>query len=101
MYDLTRRDGFHFSGVDDVYVLDIGHVAAGIVSISSDQEPLEVANRATQHLYIVNPIKKLDERSSGLMSTHPPIRERVDRLRALSGQPPLDAAAEQGLAGLS
>ncbi len=72
-----------------------------LVSISSDQEPLEVANRATQHLYIVNPIKKLDDRSSGLMSTHPPIRERVDRLRALSGQPPLDAAAEQGLAGLS
>ncbi len=72
-----------------------------LVTISADQEPLEVANRATQHLYIVNPIKKLDDRSSGLMSTHPPIRERVDRLRALSGQPPLDAAAEQGLAGLS
>ena len=72
-----------------------------LVTISSDQEPLEVANRATQHLYIVNPIKKLDERSSGLMSTHPPLRERIDRLRALTGQPPLDAAAEQGLAGLS
>lgn len=72
-----------------------------LVKISSDTEPLEVANRATQHLYIVNPIKKLDDRSTGLFSTHPPIRERIDRLRALSGQPPLDAAAEQGLAGLS
>lgn len=71
-----------------------------LVRISSDPEPLEVANRATQHLYIVNPIKKLDERSMGLFSTHPPIRERIDRLRALSGQPPLDAAAQQGLAGL-
>jgi heat shock protein HtpX len=71
-----------------------------LVTISSDPEPLEVANRATQHLYIVNPIKKLDDRSMGLFSTHPPIRERIDRLRALSGQPPLDAAAEQGLAGL-
>jgi heat shock protein HtpX len=71
-----------------------------LAKIASDQEPLEVANRATQHLYIVNPIKKLDDRSMGLFSTHPPIRERIDRLRALSGQPPLDAAAEQGLAGL-
>lgn len=71
-----------------------------LVKIAGDQEPLEVANRATQHLYIVNPIKKLDDRSMGLFSTHPPIRERIDRLRALSGQPPLDAAAEQGLAGL-
>src|SRR5262245_30112221 len=71
-----------------------------LATIAADQEPLEVANRATQHLYIVNPIKKLDDRSMGLFSTHPPIRERIDRLRALSGQPPLDAAAEQGLAGL-
>lgn len=71
-----------------------------LVKIAGDQEPLEVANRATQHLYIVNPIKKLDDRKMGLFSTHPPIRERIDRLRALAGQPPLDAAAQQGLAGL-
>ncbi|MFN8521166.1 MAG: zinc metalloprotease HtpX [Chloroflexota bacterium] len=71
-----------------------------LATIAADPEPLEVANRATQHLYIVNPIKKLDDRSAGLFSTHPPIRERIDRLRALSGQPPLDPAAEQGLAGL-
>jgi heat shock protein HtpX len=71
-----------------------------LATIAADQEPLEVANRATQHLYIVNPIKKLDDRRMGLFSTHPPIRDRIDRLRALSGEPPLDAAADQGLAGL-
>lgn len=71
-----------------------------LVTIAADQEPLEVANRATQHLYIVNPIKKLDDRKMGLFSTHPPIKDRIDRLRALSGQPPLDPAAQQGLAGL-
>ena len=46
-------------------------------TISSDQEPLEVANRATQHLYIVNPIKKLDERSWGLFD--PPAHRRAHR----------------------
>ncbi len=71
-----------------------------LAAISADTEPLEVANRATQHLYIVNPIKKLDDRSSALFSTHPPIKDRIDRLRALSGEPPLDAATAQGLAGL-
>lgn len=71
-----------------------------LAAISADTEPLEVANRATQHLYIVNPIKKLDDRSGSLFSTHPPIRDRIDRLRALSGEPPLDAASAQGLAGL-
>ncbi len=71
-----------------------------LAAISADTEPLEVANRATQHLYIVNPIKKLDDRSGSLFSTHPPIRDRIDRLRALSGEPPLDPASAHGLAGL-
>lgn len=68
-----------------------------LVKISADQEPLEVANRATQHLYIVNPMKKLDDSSRGLFSTHPPIVDRVNRLRALTGQPPLDATALQAM----
>jgi heat shock protein HtpX len=68
-----------------------------LVRISADQEPLEVANRATQHLYIVNPMKKLDDSSRGLFSTHPPIVDRVNRLRSLTGQPPLDVAALQAM----
>lgn len=72
-----------------------------LLKISADTEPLEVANRATQHLYIVNPVKKLDESSRGLFSTHPPIVDRVNRLRSLSGQPPLDPAALHDLAQLS
>jgi heat shock protein HtpX len=72
-----------------------------LAKISSDQEPLEVANRATQHLYIVNPIKKLDSSAMGLFSTHPPIVDRINRLRRMTGQPELDAAGVRSLAGLS
>src|SRR6266550_2122353 len=57
-----------------------------LAKIAADPEPLEVANRATQHLYIVNPIKKLGERSSGLFSTHPPILDRINRLRQMTGE---------------
>ena len=71
-----------------------------LAKIAADPEPLEVANRATQHLYIVNPIKKLGEHSSGLFSTHPPILDRINRLRQLSGEAPLDPRASQGLAEL-
>ena len=71
-----------------------------LAKIGSDQEVLEVANRATQHLYFVNPIKKWEERASGLMSTHPPIVERVNRLRALSGAAPVDMNVLSTLAGL-
>jgi len=63
-----------------------------LLKIAGDKEVLEVANRATQHLYIVNPIKKFEERASGLFSTHPPIIDRVNRLRALTGEAPLDPA---------
>ncbi|HET7676585.1 MAG TPA: M48 family metallopeptidase [Candidatus Limnocylindrales bacterium] len=71
-----------------------------LVKIASDQEVLEVANRATQHLYIVNPIKKFEARARGLFSTHPPTIERINRLRALTGQPPLDEPAAEAVARL-
>ena len=71
-----------------------------LAKISSDREVLEVANRATQHLYFVNPIKKWESRASGLMATHPPIVERINRLRTLTGEGPLDAQSVQAMAGL-
>ena len=71
-----------------------------LAKISGDQEVLEVANRGTQHMYFTNPIKKFEQRSSGLMSTHPPILDRINRLRQLTGEPPLGAAESATLAGL-
>ena len=71
-----------------------------LAKISGDTEVLEAANRATQHLYLVNPIKKLEERSKGLFSTHPPIIERINRLRALHGARPLSGDAAAALTGL-
>jgi len=58
-------------------------LADALQKISGDNEVLEVANRATAHLYIVNPIKKFEKRSKGLFSTHPPIEERIQILRAI------------------
>ncbi len=71
-----------------------------LAKISGDQEVLEVANRGTQHMYFTNPIKKFEQRSSGLMSTHPPILDRINRLRQLTGEQPLGAADSANLAGL-
>jgi heat shock protein HtpX len=71
-----------------------------LAKISEDQEVLEVANRATQHMYFTNPIKKFEQRSSGLFSTHPPTLDRINRLRELTGEQPLDPAEAAPLAGL-
>lgn len=58
-------------------------LASALQKIAGDKEVLEVANRATQHLYIVNPIKPFEKRASRLFSTHPPIQDRIARLRAM------------------
>jgi heat shock protein HtpX len=71
-----------------------------LAKISADKEVLEVANRATQHLYFTNPIKKFEERASGLFSTHPPIVERINRLRDLTGERPLGPQDVAALADL-
>lgn len=61
-----------------------GGLAEALEAIARDHEPLEVANKATAHLYISNPLK--DGNASwlnSLFSTHPPIQERVERIRRM------------------
>lgn len=75
-------------------------LARALRTIADDPEVLEVANRATQHLYIVNPVKSFEERSKSMWDTHPPIAERIAVLRNLAGQfgqdPSLIASAPMG-----
>ena len=71
-----------------------------LAKIAADQEVLEVANRATAHLYFTNPIKKFEERSSSMFSTNPAIVDRINRLRQLTGEAPLAEADVRALSGL-
>lgn len=61
-------------------------LARALEKISTDPEPLEIANRATAHMYIVSPLKSdEDGKKTSWMTkafmTHPPIEERIKRLR--------------------
>lgn len=61
-------------------------LASALEKISTDREPLEAANKATAHLYIENPFKDNEGGRSwlaGLFNTHPPVEERIHRLRAM------------------
>lgn len=56
-------------------------LASALEKIAQDREILEAANRATAHLYIANPFK--GQNISNLFSTHPPVADRINRLRAM------------------
>jgi len=60
-------------------------LALALEKISKDREPLEAANNATAHLYIVNPFKgkEIGNFLAGLFNTHPPIEERIKILRSM------------------
>ena len=58
-------------------------LASALRKISADTEPLEAANKATAHLYIVNPLKDLKGSVNKLFSTHPPIEERIAALEKM------------------
>lgn len=60
-------------------------LAKALEKLALDKEPLEAANKATAHLYIVNPLKgqELVGWLARFFNTHPPIKERINILRAM------------------
>jgi len=58
-------------------------LASALRKIAADKEPLEAANKATAHLYIVNPLKDIKGAVNRLFSTHPPIEERIAALEKM------------------
>lgn len=74
-------------------------LATALEKISADTTPLVEANNATAHLYIVNPFHEDRAEATsehpqnphggrswfaGLFNTHPPIEERIKRLRTMN-----------------
>lgn len=87
---ISRRREF----MADAGAVELTRQPGGLISalqkISADQEPLEVANKATAHLYITNPLK--DHKRKGdavgwfanLFNTHPPLELRLKALKEMA-----------------
>lgn len=60
-------------------------MADALRRLSADSTPLPKANRATAHMFIVNPIlnAKGRENWNSAFSTHPPAAKRIERIEAL------------------
>jgi heat shock protein HtpX len=58
-------------------------LASALRKLAADKEPLEAANKATAHMYIVNPLKDVKGAMNKLFSTHPPIEDRIAALEKM------------------
>ncbi len=63
-------------------------LASALSKLAGDEEPLvDLANRGTAHMYIVNPLRKMrksHQSLSSMFSSHPPVADRIARLMALA-----------------
>lgn len=57
-----------------------------LLKISSDDEPLEAANKSTASMYICSPLKGKESKGflAKLYMTHPPIEDRIEALKNIS-----------------
>lgn len=82
-----RREFTADSGAVSITRQPSGMISA-LRKIAGDTEPLEVANKATAHMYFENPFKGGHVKSaagwfSGLFNTHPPVEERIKALQEM------------------
>ncbi|PIW36398.1 MAG: zinc metalloprotease HtpX [Candidatus Kerfeldbacteria bacterium CG15_BIG_FIL_POST_REV_8_21_14_020_45_12] len=64
-------------------------LASALTKISQQNQPLARANHATAHLFIANPFRQKSVYSR-LLSTHPPVEDRINALNAMGGDIPTD-----------
>ena len=60
-------------------------LASALEKISGDKDPLDVSTKGTAHLWIAEPFKGQESGFNSMFDTHPPIQERIRRLRAMEG----------------
>jgi heat shock protein HtpX len=63
----------------------LGLVSA-LEKLSRGGEDTRHANRAVQHMFIVNPVRDFSEWTSALLATHPPVERRIQRLLSLGAR---------------
>ncbi|MFA6594145.1 MAG: M48 family metallopeptidase [Candidatus Buchananbacteria bacterium] len=59
-------------------------LADALEKISGDQSAMSSASSATAHLYIANPFKNSSRFLSNAFSTHPPIEDRIKKLKEMT-----------------
>lgn len=85
---ISRRREFSADASSVVLTRQPSGLISALKKIAQDREPLEAANKATAHLYIMNPFKNQAKSAvglfAGLFNTHPPVEERIKALEKMA-----------------
>ncbi|MBI4175252.1 M48 family metallopeptidase [Candidatus Berkelbacteria bacterium] len=88
---ISRKREYLADATGALITRDPEGLAEALEQIHHDHDPLDHANNATAHLYIANPFKAGDPEKTrstswfaNLFNTHPPIADRVKKLRAMA-----------------
>ncbi len=75
-------------------------LASALEKLTLEAKPFPRASKATAHLFIVQPFRKQGgeriHRRSSIWDTHPPVEERIRRLRAMAGMEGMYTQAQMG-----
>lgn len=85
-FAISRRREFLADAGSTMITRQPSGLVSALKKLKGDREPLEAANKATAHLYIVNPLKNLHSGIgwfAKLFATHPPVGERIKALERM------------------
>ena len=77
---ISRQREFLADATGAYIIRDPEALASALEKIGSYSRPMRVASDATAHMFISNPFGNVEK----LFATHPPIEERIRRLRSLT-----------------
>lgn len=77
---ISRQREFLADATGAYIIRDPEGLASALEKIGSYTRPMRVATQATAHMFISNPFGNIDQ----MFATHPPIEERIRRLRSLT-----------------
>ncbi len=83
-FAVSRRREYLADATGAAMTRNPGALADALEKLSTTDRKLESATRGTQHLFIVNPLRPR-QTLNHVFATHPPVAERIRKLRALAG----------------
>jgi heat shock protein HtpX len=84
-FAVSRQREYLADATSVQFTRDPESMISALRKLTAEAKPFPGASGATQHLFIVNPLRSFTSRSMALLATHPALEDRIERLQNLGG----------------